>query len=142
MPLTSAQVGQAVLLRSQGRTQREIAENLNVPHTELRYALKRYDQTGLYTRRSGSDSFRCTSARDDRFIALEILRNWFLTAVKIRQRLQTARGVNVSERAIRRRMEEQNLRARRPARGLELLRHHRVARLRFAREHANWTHER
>lgn len=141
MPLTSAQVAQAVLLRSQGRTQREMAESLNVPRTTLRYALKRYDQTGLYTRRPGSGGIRCTSARDDRFIVLAVLRNRFLTAVEIRQRLQTARGVNVSERTIRRRMEERDLRARRPARGPELLRHHRVARLRFAREHANWTHE-
>lgn len=69
------------------------------------------------------------------------LKNRFLTAVEIRQRLQTARGVNVSEQTIRRRIEEQNLSACRPARGPELLRHHRVARLRFSREHASWTHE-
>uniref|UniRef100_A0A2H1VNK9 SFRICE_026544 n=1 Tax=Spodoptera frugiperda TaxID=7108 RepID=A0A2H1VNK9_SPOFR len=141
MTLNSAQVAQAVLFRSQRRTQREIAETLDVPRTTLRFALKRYDQTGLYTRRPESGGFRCSSARDDRFMVLAILKNRFLTAVEIRQRLQTARGVNVSERTVRKRMEEQNLSARRPARGPELLRHHRVARLRFAREHANWTHE-
>ncbi|KAL0841209.1 hypothetical protein ABMA28_014946 [Loxostege sticticalis] len=107
----------------------------------MQYALKRYQETGRYTRRPGSGGVRCTSAQDDRFIVLEILRNRFLTAVEIRQRLQIARGVNVSERTIRRRMEEVNLRARRPARGPELLRQHRVARLQFARDHANWTHE-
>ena len=33
------------------------------------------------------------------------------------------------------------LKARWPVQGPELLRYHRVARLRFVREHANWTHE-
>ena len=83
----------------------------------------------------------CTSARDDRFIDLEILRNRYLTAVEI-QGLKISRGVNVSERtAVRRRMEKVNLKARWPARGPELLRHHRVSRFRLVREHANWTHE-
>lgn len=139
MPLTAAQVAQAVLLTEQGRTQREVATTLNVPRTTLRYALKRYRETRLYTRRPGSGRIRCTSARDDRFIILEVLRNRFLTAVEIRRRLQVARGVVVSERTIRRRMEERDIRAKRPARGPELERHHRVARLRFAREHVNWT---
>lgn len=141
MPLTPAQVAQAVALINQGLTQREVAIVLNVPRSSMQYALKRYQETGRYTRRPGSGGVRCTSARDDRFIVLEILRNRFLTAVEIRQRLQIARGVNVSERTIRRRMEEVNLKARRPARGPELLRQHRVARLQFARDHANWTHE-
>lgn len=139
MPLTSDQVAQAVILIDQGLTQREVAIALNVPRSSMQYALKRYQETGSYTRRSGSGGVRCTSARDDRFIILEILRNRFLTAVEIRQRLQNIRGINVSERTVRRRMEEVNLRARRPARGPELLRQHRVARLRFAREHENWT---
>lgn len=141
MPLTPAQVAQAVALINQGLTQREAAAALDVPRSSMQYALKRYQETGHYTRRPGSGGQRCTSARDDRFIVLEILRNRYLTAVEIRQRLQISRGVNVSERTVRRRMEEVNLKARRPARGPELLRQHRVARLQFAQEHANWTHE-
>lgn len=141
MPLTDAQVAQAVLLTDQGRTQRDVAAILNVPRTTLRFALKRYRETGLYTRRPGSGRVRCTSARDDRFLILEVLRNRFLTAVEIKRRLQATRGIIVSERTIRRRLEERDLRAKRPARGPELERHHRVARLRFAREHVNWTTE-
>lgn len=44
----------------------------------------------------------------------------------------------MSERTIRRRIHERNLRARRPSKGPELERHHRVARLQFAREHSKW----
>lgn len=141
MPLTPAQVAQAVALIDQGLTQREVATVLNVPRSSMQYALKRYQETGRYSRRPGSGGVRCTSVRDDRFITLAILRNRYLTAVEIRHRLQITRGVNVSERTVRRRMEEVNLKARRPARGPLLLRQHRVARLQFAREHVNWTHE-
>lgn len=141
MPLTPAQVAQAVALVDQGLTQREVAIALNVPRASMQYALKRYQETCQYTRRPGSGGVRCTSARDDHFIVLQILRKRYLTAVEIRQRLQIARGVNVSERTMRRRMEEVNLKALRPARGPEHLRQHRVARLQFAREHVNWTHE-
>lgn len=141
MPITVAQVAQAVLLTDEGRTQREVAAILNVPRTTLRRAFTRYRETGLYTRRPGSGRVRCTSARDDRFIIMAVLRNRFLTAVEIRRRLQAARGVIVSERTVRRRMAERDLRAQRPARGPELERHHRIARLRFAREHVNWTNE-
>lgn len=138
MPITAAQVAQAVLLTEQGRTQREVALFLNVPRTTLRHALTRYRETGLYSRRPGSGRNRCTTARDDRFIVLTALRDRFLTAVESRRRLQAARGVVVSERTVRRRMQEQNLSARRPVRVPELLRRHRVERLRFAREHAHW----
>lgn len=141
MSLTRAQVAQSVLLVEQGYSQRQVAAILNVDRSNMKYALKRYRATGLYTRKPGSGGVRCTSARDDRFIILEVLRNRFLTAVEIRQRLQVTRGVNVSERTVRRRIEECELRARRPARGPELERHHRTARLRFAREHEHWTFE-
>ena len=91
------------------------------------------------TRKSGSGRVRCTSERDDRLIIMEVLRNRFLTTVEIAQRLWIARGINISERTVRRTMKERDLISRRLARGPELLRQHRVARLRFAREHANWT---
>ncbi|XP_038209023.1 uncharacterized protein LOC119830186 [Zerene cesonia] len=142
MPLSPAQVAQAVALVDQGLTQREIATILNVPRSSMQYALKRYRETGSYSRRPGSGGFRCTSVRDDRFILLAVLRNRYLTAVEIRHRLQVTRGVNVSERTVRRRMEEVNLKVHRPARGpSSFLRQHRVARLQFAREHVNWSHE-
>lgn len=108
MPLTTEQIAQAVALIDQGLTQREVAIVLNVPRSSMQYALKRYQATGNYTRRPGSGGRRCTSARDDRFIVLEILRNRFLTAVEIRHRLQNVRSINVSERTVRRQMDEVN----------------------------------
>lgn len=67
MSLSPEQVAQAVLLVEQGQTQREVAPILNVSRSNLKYALKRYRETGLFTRRPGSGGVRCASARDDRF---------------------------------------------------------------------------
>ena len=84
MPLTSAQVAQAVALIDQGMTQTEVAAALNLPRSSMQYVLKRYQETGRYTRRPDTGGQMCTSARDDRFIVLEILRNRYLNAVEIR----------------------------------------------------------
>lgn len=52
--------------------------------------------------------------------------------------LEEVRQVAVNEITIRRRLREHGLRFRRPATGPDLLRNHRTARLRFAREHQHW----
>ncbi|KAJ4427081.1 hypothetical protein ANN_24696 [Periplaneta americana] len=54
-------------------------------------------------RRPGSGRKRKTSAQDDRFLVSQVLRNCHTTAVEARNR-----GVNVSERTVRRRLGEQN----------------------------------
>lgn len=55
-----------------------------------------------------------------------------------RRAFQKIRQVNVSERTVSRRLDECGLNSRRPAKGPELLQQHRVERLRFAHNHANW----
>lgn len=63
------------------------------------------------------------------------------TAVEARNRLQLATNINISERTVRRRLGEANLRSRRPATGPLLSAEHRRNRLTFARDHQYWTHE-
>ncbi|KAF2900427.1 hypothetical protein ILUMI_05757 [Ignelater luminosus] len=84
---------------------------------------------------------RSTTARDDRFIQMSALRNRHLTAVSHRNELRRVRQVNVSLSTIRKRLYEAHLSARRPLKELELLLHHRRARLEFAQNHIDWTGE-
>jgi hypothetical protein len=79
-----------------------------------------------------------TTARDVHFLTLTILRNRDTTAVRARNELQEVRGVAVSERIVRRRLEDHVLSARTLAHCLLLTREHRVARLLIAHEHRNW----
>ena len=63
------------------------------------------------------------------------------TAVEARNQLQLATNINISERTVRRRLGEANLRSRRPATGPLLSAEHRRNCLTFARDHQYWTHE-
>lgn len=141
MPLDATGAARAVALAEAGYSQRRIARTLGVPRTTVRDAIRRFQETGSYTRRPGQGRQRCTSARDDRFIVSNVLRNRFCTATEARTRLFEVRNVNVSERTIRRRLAESNLRAYRPARAPQLLPQHRRARLAFARQYVDWTVE-
>lgn len=139
MPLTVEIVARIVALIEDGRSQRYVSRALGIPRTTVQDAWNRYLETGSCTRRAGSGRRRATTTVDDRFVVLNALRDRRSTAVQLQHRLQTARGVEVSERTIRRRLVEGGLKSRRPATGPELLPRHRRARLEFARLHSNWT---
>lgn len=139
MPLSPVEVAQAVALVGDGRSIRYAARVLGTNPSTVCRAVQRFRQTGTFNRRHGSGRRRTTQARDDRFIMLTVLRNRHTTAVETRNLLEQVRGVNVSERTIRRRFEESGLTSRRPATGPQLLRQHRIARLQFARDHVQWT---
>jgi transposase len=138
MVLSPTDSARIIALIQDGRSQRYVAQFLDVSRCSVQRAVKRFQQTGEYTRRRGSGRGKCTTARDDRFLALRVLRNRKTTAVNARNELQEVRGVAVSERTVRRRLVGHNLNARRPANGPQLTRQHRVGRLHFGREHQNW----
>lgn len=142
MPLDAAGAARAVALADVGYSQRRIGRMLGYPRTTIRDAIRRFRETGSYTRRPGQGRRRCTSERDDRYIVSNVLRNRFTTATEARNRLFEVRNVSVSIRTIRRRLAERDLRAFRPARVPELTIAHRRARLRFAQQYSNWNLER
>lgn len=138
MPLSSEDSARAVALHDVGYSYREVADMLGFTKSSVERAVARFRETGSYGRRPGSGRNRATSALDDRFIRVSVLRDRHTSAVVIRNELQRVRQVAVNEITVRRRLNEVNLRARRPATGPELLRQHRVNRLLFSQEHINW----
>ena len=141
MPLDAAGVARAVALADEGLSQRRIARMLGVPRTTVRDAIRRFRETGSYTRRPGQGRHRCTSARDDRFLVSNVLRDRFCTATEARNRLREVRNVVVSERTVRRRLAERDLGAFRPAQVPKLHAAHKRNRLQFARQYVDWTME-
>lgn len=138
MDMSPTDVARAIALIQDGRSQYYVSRVLNVTRSKVQRAVNRFNQHGEYSRRSQCGRKRCTNDRDDRFIALNVLRDRRVTSVEVKNRLEDVRQVQVSERTIRRRLSDIGLHARRPATAPELLRNHRVERLRFAREHQNW----
>jgi transposase len=118
-----------------------VARVLGVSRCSIQRAVNRFPETKGYTRRVGSGRKRSTTAHDDHFLTLTIPRNRDNTAVRARNELQEVRSVAVSERTVRKMLEEHGLSARTLAylpTCLLLTREHRVARLLIADEHRNW----
>lgn len=138
MQIISEEVARAVSLVEDGRSVRYAARAIGKPETTVRRAVQRYRETHMYTRRRGSGRPRATSARDDRFLMLQSLRNRHQTAVELAHRLRTVRDRAVSAQTVRRRLVEGGLKSRRPARVPTLTVRHRQQRLQFARFHENW----
>lgn len=141
MSVNTERIVQVIAMLHEGRSQREVARTVGVSLSTVQRLLRRYEETGLLTRRPGSGRKRCTSERDDRFIQTVMLRNRHQTAVDVQHELQEVRGTEISSRTVRRRLAENQITPFRPAAGPQLTRAHRVARLRFAQDHRFWTTE-
>ena len=119
----------------------ESASCLNLSRSTVRRVYQRYQEICAFAIRPRSARTRATTKRDDQFVRLSCLRNRHLTGVQVQQRLHEVREVTLSRRAVRRRLREGSLTLHRPVRGPKLTPAHRQARLRFAREHPNWSLE-
>lgn len=137
--LSSTDVARAVAMIDNGRSYSDVANMFGKSKSTIHRNVIRWRQTGEYTRRRGQGRKRSTTAIDDRFIALQTLRNRRQTAVQTKNALDEVRGTRISERTVRRRLKEVGLKSYRTKKAPNLQRHHRVARLHFAREHQNWT---
>ncbi|KAJ4444397.1 hypothetical protein ANN_06189 [Periplaneta americana] len=141
MLLSCEDVERVVALVEDGHSLRYVARVIRASLSSIHSAMQRYGELGTYDRRQGSGYGRSASARDDRFLKVQVLRDHHTTAVQSRNRLENVRNVRVSERTVRRRFAEANLLSRRPAYGPQLEPQHRKARLRFAKQYQGWTPE-
>lgn len=141
MDTTPQEAAQAVALLQAGVSQREVARRLQISRSSVQRVYRRYLETGAFDRRPGTGRPRATSAADDRYIQLTVLRNRRLNAVQVQRSLRDERQVVVSSDTVRRRLAERNLTPKRAATGPKLTAAHRRARLEFAREHRDWTLE-
>lgn len=141
MHTTPQKAAQVIALIENGLSQRAVARQLDMTRAAVRRVCTRYEETGSFHRRPGTGRRRFTTVRDDRFIVSTTLRNRHLNAVQVQRQLREVRGVAISQWTVRRRLQENNLTPKTPAIGPKLTPAHRQARLRFARDHLNWTLE-
>lgn len=136
--LTVVESVKAVTLIQEGRTQSFVAQQLGFTQSAISRVYQRYLETGQYTRRPGQGRKRATNAVQDRFIRLNALRTRFLTTRALKNELLDVHQLNLSIETIRKRLKEDNITAKVPARGPILTAAHRAARLQFARDHLDW----
>jgi hypothetical protein len=100
--------------------------------------LRRFHETGEYSRRPGQRRRRTTTAQRDRFLLLQSLRHRTLTAPALQVMTLGRYQFQISANTVRRRLAEHDLRPRIPARGPQLTAAHRRVRLLFTQNHVDW----
>ncbi|XP_062611745.1 uncharacterized protein LOC134273568 [Saccostrea cucullata] len=108
--------------------------------TTDRRLLERYEETKSVKRRPKSGRPKSTTVRQDRQISLLAKRNRMPSAVSLNRELSAATGIRMSTQALRNRLHDVGLHARRPAVRPPLTVEHRNRRLQFAQDHINWYH--
>ncbi|KAL0881938.1 hypothetical protein ABMA27_001695 [Loxostege sticticalis] len=141
MSLSPEECTRIITMVQEGRSQRSTTGTVGVSLSTVQRVIQRFQKTGMNIGRPGNGRPRCTTVREDRFIVSNMLKIDILDAVQVRNSLQEVHHNNVSSDTILRRLREADIKRYRPANGPKLLREHRVARLRFAREHIRWTDE-
>ena len=141
MPLSVEDSVRAVSLIDDGGSYRYVTDRIGASIGSIHRAVQRFREFDMFSQRPGSCRKRSTTKRDDRFMTLEVLRDWHTTAVQVQNLLRHFHQLDVNVSTIRRRLQEANLKSRRPATGQLLTRQHRITRLDFAHQHINWTEE-
>jgi transposase len=68
MPLAGVNIALALALVEDGDSIRYVANAIGAPFITDHRAVRRFQETGQYTRRPGSGRKRATTLRDDRFL--------------------------------------------------------------------------
>ena len=133
--LSPEERGRALGLLEAGVPVSRVARMFNVTRATLYSLQDRFHATGTGRDRQRTGRPRVTTRAEDRFIRLQHLRNRFQPAAVTARNFQAR---NISRHTVRRRLAEDTIRARRPARRPRLLPRHIRARLLWAQAHLRW----
>jgi transposase len=129
---------QAIILRKQGLTYREIKEKLKVSLCAVYAAVKRYEETHKYVSKIRSGRPRVTTIQDDRTIERIVKKSPKASSLAVLVRLPPEVR-NISTRTIRRRLFDCGLKSRVPARKPGLSAKNIADRIRFCKQYRDWT---
>ena len=104
----------AIALILQGRSQRDVAQQFGVHESTISRLVQRLRATGRLSDRPRSGHPRVTMQRQDRCIRLVHLRNRLRTVTKTAREVIGTHGHRVCPRTVRNRLQEFDLRPRRP----------------------------
>ena len=125
-------------LLTAGEDPRAVAVTFNVHLATIYRLQQRFTATGVTDDRLRTGRPRVTTQRQDRHIFRHHVRDRFQTANETGRNTLGNHQRPISGQTVRRRLAERDLENRRPARVPVLTRRHRLARLQWARNHANW----
>ena len=125
-----------------GVSREEMTRRLDRDYRTIQRWADRYEDTGKMERKSGSGRPRKTTESDDRFLVVQCKRNRKKTAVELATTIKNEDNApKVSPRTVRRRLTEAGYPARKARKKPLLTKRHRRDRLKWAKEHKDWTVE-
>lgn len=139
--LSSHQRSCAIGMLESGRSQRWVARHLPCSNAAVSKLVRRYNETGRVEDRARSGRPRETTALQDRWIRLQHLRDRFRPATRTAAETLGRHNNRVSANTVRRRLKAVGFSCRRPFKGTTLNNARRANRLRWCRQHLQWTRE-
>lgn len=136
--LTESDKCKILTLHKEKFSTRDIARIVKYSQSAVVKFLKKYAQTGQISRKKGTGPQRKTTIREDQVIKRISLKNRFKTAVHIKSEIENYNEIKISVETVRRRLRENNLKGRKPAKKPFLNKKMKLARLQWAKKHENW----
>lgn len=130
---------QIVILKKTGKSYAEIAKILKISRSGVQKCWQRFIQTRSNKNRSGRGRTRKTSKRDNSHILLISKADRFKTASDIRAKINQTLAEPISLNTVKRRLRENGLVGRIAAKKTLLRSVNKQKRLKFAKEHKNWS---
>ena len=122
-----------------GERDTDIATRFHVGRGTVYRTLKRWRETRTVKRKKGSGRPRKATPGQTRLLVRQVKKDPFMTAVDLQSYAQDNLGIVMTARTARNMLIREGLRGRVPAKKPWISKKNRAARLKFAREHANWT---
>lgn len=130
---------QIIILQKTGKSYREIAKLLKVSKSSVHDAIKRYRETGKNTNRERPGRPRKTSQRTDNKMYAISKADRFKTATQIRAEINEDLDPPISRTTVSRRLNEKGMIGRVAVRKPLLRPINKEKRLKFAKQHVDWT---
>lgn len=137
--LTDFEKGLAIGRMEAGQTLTTACEHLKIAKSVMSRIYKRYKKTGNVRRQPGQGRKRATTDSQDRYLATIAKRNRHLTSVQIAKEFAAATGIRLSRFTVSDRLHKRGLYARKPKICVPLTGAAKCARLKWCREHRNWS---
>lgn len=139
--LTEIERQKIVLLKSQGRNISDIARQVRCSRSTVRLTINRYEETKTFKNRPKSGRKKITTAREDRLLERNCLRNRTKPSSTLAAELEQEIGKKISARTVRQRLQDVELSGRKAKKKPLLSEKNRKARLEWAKNRRNWTYD-
>lgn len=122
-----------------GYSQRAVADTFGVSKSGVGYVMARYNQRGCVEIRKSPGRPLISTDREDRALVNRSKEEPRLNAVQLHAEMDKNYGLKYSVSTVKRRLNKAGLFGRRPAKKPLISVKNRIARVKFAKDHQNWT---